>query len=175
MPGEFSAQIGKDFVNRVSYFFQDNFGFSVAYTAYEGPAGASIVVNGDRIRFDLIMNQKRADPQNRNSAYKVHFFCECKFRSDPKGLKTELKKFLKKALNVSPELRTQCSDNFRFLFICNQHFNVSQSNLESIEYIKKLLKEECSEDELKSLARRARILVLEDWFLGTLYKGRERI
>lgn len=176
MSSEFSAELGRNFVNKVSYFFQDNFGFHVASNAYEGRGGASIVVNGERVRFDLIMNQIRTRAHNQERReYNLHFFCECKFRSKPKGLKTELKKFLKKALKASPECRIQCSDNFRFMFVCNHHFAVNQSKLESVEYLKTLLNGNYTEVNLRDLARRVRILVLEDWFLDTISKGRIRI
>ena len=173
MPGEFPAEVGRDFVNRMSLFFQDNFGFSVAHTTYEGRGGASVIVDGERVRFDLIMNQKRKRfLQNQETEYKIHFFCECKWRSNPRDLKTQLKDFLKKAIKVLPELHTQCSDNFRFVFVCNKHFGVDQSDLESIEYLNNFLNEGYNTDELSDLMRRVRILVLADWFLGTTSKGR---
>lgn len=176
MPSEFSAELGRNFVNKVSYFFQDNFGFNVGFNAYEGRGGASIVANGERVRFDLIMNQIRTRVHNQERReYNMHFFCECKFRSKPRGLKTELKKFLKKALKASPECQTLCSDNFRFMFVCNHHFGVNQSKLESVEYLKSLLNGNHTEVNLRNLAKRVRILVLEDWFLDAISKGRIKI
>lgn len=76
MPSEFPAEVGRNFVNKASYFFQDNFGFSVAHTAYEGRGGASIVVDGERVKFDLILNQKRTEilPNQERRRYKMHFF-----------------------------------------------------------------------------------------------------
>lgn len=78
-------------------------------------------------------------------------------------------------MKASPECQTQCSNNFRFLFICNKHFDVNQSNLESVEYLKSLLRENYNEDDLRNLASRVRILILQDWLLDTLAKGRIRI
>jgi len=78
-------------------------------------------------------------------------------------------------LKASPECRTLCSENFRFMFVSNKPFSVNQSKLESIEYLKSLLGENYTEVELRDLASRARILVLEDWFLNTLSKGMIKI
>lgn len=174
MPGEYSARIGRDFVNSVSSFFQDNFGFSVDRTAYEGPAGASIVVDGERIRFDMINSQTRTrtSPNQSTTPFKVRFFCECKYRSNPSGLKRELKKFLEKAMKASPELQIQFSDSYGFMFICNQRFGVKQSDLENVEYLRELLDNDYKDNDLKNLTTRTMIVVLEDWFLELLSKGR---
>lgn len=173
MTAEFAGELGRNFVNKVSLFLDGKFGFSVYLTAYEGPDAASIVVDGERIRFDLIMKQTRRETlQNQQTnEYRTHFFCECKWRGNPVDLKTKLKDFLKKALKTAPELQSRYSDNFCFMFICNKTFGVAQSNLESVEYLQDFLNGDCNLNDLAYLSRKVGILVLTDWFLETTSKG----
>jgi len=171
IPGEFSGEVGRDFVNKVSLFFDDNFGFSVVETAYEGSDAASISVGDETVKFDLIMKQKRRFLQGQEtSEYRVHFFCECKSRTNPRDLKGQLKVFIEKALKVTPVLQNRFSDNFRFVFICNKPFGIGQESLESIENLRDLLNDDHGADDLRNLSERIGILVLTDWFLETVLK-----
>src|SRR5208337_1082718 len=145
---------------------QDHFGCNVDRNAYEGMGGASIVVNSERIHFDLIVSQNRTSLLAGNSdGGKVHFFCECKYRTNQNDLTEELKNFLKKALKVFPELQIEFTDNFRFLFITNCSFPVSQSDLNSVSFLGGLLGSGYEPDELNRLSPRVRILILSDNFL----------
>jgi hypothetical protein len=162
MPGEFPAERGRDFVNRVGLFFDDNFGFSIYETAYEGEDAASVFVAGEKIRFDFLMYQKK---MGSTSTPKIHFYCECKWRTNPRDLKTEFGDFLKKALKATPEIQRRHPDSFHFMFVCNKPFGIDPSNLQSVEYIQGLLDGDYSTDDLSHLSRRIGIVILPDWFL----------
>jgi hypothetical protein len=127
MSGEYTTKIGKDFVDKVCFFLEGNFGFHVYQNCYEGKNAASILVDGERIRFDLIVFQTRRElsPGQNMRTYRVNFFCECKCHKNPKNLKLEFKKFLEKALKSFSEIQGQYSDNFGFMFICNRPFGFS--------------------------------------------------
>jgi len=167
MSGEYPGEIGRDYVEAVCSFFEGNFGFSVNETPYEGIDAASVLVSEEMIRFDIIMKQERGEAVfNR-----VHFFYECKSRNSPEDLRSRLKDFLKKALKVMPALTRRFADNFSFLFISNIPFDVHQSDLQSIVFLRDFLDGSYDDDDLAKLARRAGILTLTDWFLETTSRG----
>jgi hypothetical protein len=173
MPGEYPAKVAKDFVEKTCFFLDGNFGFQVYQNCYEGKNAATVLVDGERIRFDIVAYQRRrAHSIGIGSAInRTYFFCECKWRKNPKYLKSELKKFLKKGIKTTPEIKEQYSDNFGFIFICNQPFEVNQANLQDMDYLRKFLDSDYTANQLNDLSNRIGILLLHDWFLETATKG----
>jgi len=173
MPGEYPAKVAKDFVEKTCSFLHGKFGFYVYQNCYEGKNAATVLVDGERVRFDIILFQTRRDGSSSSGILqnKINYFCECKWRKNPKNLKYELKKFLKKALKTVPEIQGQCSDNFGFIFICNTPFEVSQENLQDIEFLREFLNSSYSTAQLTHLSNRVGILILTDWFIEITFKG----
>jgi hypothetical protein len=173
MPGEYPAKVAKDFVEKVCSFLDGKFGFHIYQNCYEGKNAATVLVDGERVRFDIILFQTRRDTSSSTGILqqKINYFCECKWRKNSNYLKSELKKFLKKALRTTPEIQEQCSDNFGFIFICNTPFEVSQANLQDIEYLQGFLDSNYSTTQLTHLSRRVGILTLTDWFIELTLKG----
>jgi len=172
MPGEFPAESGREFVNRACLLLHGNFGFSVYQTCYEGEDAATVNTGAEVIRFDFIMTQLRRRTLGNQTMekYRIHFFCECKRRSNPRDLKRKLKDYLLKVLKTMPVLQRRFSGNFYFLFICNKPFGISQENLESVNFLKEFLDMQDNPD-LNDLSRKIGILFLTDWFLETVATG----
>ena len=174
LPGEHSGEVAREYVNKVCSLLEGNFGFHVYQTCYEAPDAASVVVGGERIRFDIIVDQARMNSSGDTETSKLHFLCECKWRTNTDDLKTQLKDFMKKALKTTPELQRQFSDRFGFLFFCNKPFGIDQSNLQDVSYIKEFLNKDSDSNDLVQLSRRIAIVFLSDWFLETTSRGRVR-
>jgi hypothetical protein len=172
MSGEYPAKIAKDFVDKVCLFLDNKFGFTVIGNCYEGRNAASVAVDGRRVRFDLLVLQKQREtsPTHGTTIHKLYLFCECKWRTNPKYLKSELKKFLDKALATSQEIQNTYANN-GFVFICNHPFAVSQKDIQDIQYLRSFLNQDHSLAELTSLSSRTQIIVLSDRFLELIHKG----
>ena len=173
MPGEFPGELGRDFLHKVCFFLDGKFGFDVYRTCYEGKGSTTVVANNEVIRFDFLMYQlrKRTLGDQQTERYRVHFFCECKWRNDPRDLRGKLKEFLLNALKTTPVLQRQFSENFHFLFICNKPFGISQEDLRSIDFLKDFLDDNANLGSLQGLSNKVGILILPDWFLETTSLG----
>ncbi len=175
-PGEHPAKIAKDFVEKACFFLDGKFGFHVFQNCYEGKNAATVLVDGERVRFDIIADQTRGAAFHRSSILpqKVNYFCECKWRKRSKDLKPELKKFLKKALRTMPEIQELMEDNFGFIFICNTSFEVGQEDLQDVEYLCRFLDSGYPTAQLAHLSNRVGILILSDWFIDLALQGGSR-
>jgi len=173
MPGEHPGELGREFLNKVCFFLHGGFGFNVYQTSYEGEDAASVIAENEVVKFDIMMYQrrKRTLGNQRMEEYRVHFICECKWRSDPRDLKGKLREFLSKALKTVQSLQRRFSNNYYFMFICNKSFGVSQENLQDVGFIRKFLDEEIDSRNLQILSDKVGILILPDWFLDAAAMG----
>ena len=170
--GEYPAKKAKDFVEKACSFLDGNFGCDVIQNCYEGKHAATVLLGGQRIRFDVIaLKRRRESSSHGNNVRKIFFFCECKWRETPRNLKYELRKFLEKAMKTMPEIRGQYSENFRFMFICNAPFGVSQTDMQSIDYMRDFLTSQHTTAELNDLSSKIGILILTDWFFEDVVEG----
>ncbi|MCJ7423935.1 hypothetical protein MUP01_06660 [Candidatus Bathyarchaeota archaeon] len=170
--GEYAGTLGEDFVYNTCCYFDRKFGFDVIYNCYEARNSTSVLVDGKRIRFDVLAVQQRKNTTgHRATPVKFGFYCECKWRKRSDTLKSNLKTFLRKAIKTTPAIRETYADNFRFLFICNRQFKVNIENLKDLDYLKGFLGDGYSTAELNDLSGRTGIVILDDWFVDEALKG----
>lgn len=170
--GEYAGAIGENFVYNVCCYFDRKFGFDLIYNCYEARNSTSVLVDGERIRFDVVAVQQRKNTaRHMASPVKFGFYCECKSRKRSGTLNSNLKTFLKKAIKATPAIRDTYADNFRFLFICNRQFNVRSESLKDLDYLRSLLGDGYSNAKLSDLSHRTGIVILDDWFVDEALKG----
>jgi hypothetical protein len=165
-------EIGREYVDKVCKLLKGTFGFHIFQVSYQAPDAVSVPVGTERIRFDILLFQERTDLTRNPNEMKVYFYCECKKRTNPTDLETQLKEFLVKALKAAPQIQRDFSEDFGFIFITNKPFGIIQENLEDVNYIHKFLGETYNVNDIARLCNRVGILFLSDWFLDTAAKGR---
>ena len=103
----------------------------------------------------------------------IHYFCECKFRSNIKSkreLKSEFKAFVERALETLQYATGKYGENhFRFLFIATIPFDVWEENVHNVEYLRQFLGDSNRKvTDLVTLSRHLEIFILPRWLIAPL-------
>jgi hypothetical protein len=174
--GEYGAVVGGDYALKVGDLLDERYGFHVFQISGQAPDAATVPFgpgNDDKVRFDIVLDQRIIDPTHIPQRYKkIYYYCECKWRTNNRDLKNQLKDFLKKALKAMPHLERQHVNDYGFIFISNKPFGIDQVELQKIEIITELLNDPgLQAGEIARLCSKVSILFFSDWFLETTAKG----
>lgn len=168
LSGEFGGEKGKRLVFAVCALFERGLGFRVYETCYDGPETATVVTKNDKVRFDILMKQKTTEGG-------VHYFCECKFRSNIKAkseLRSEFENFVKNALKVINYAKRKYGENhFCFLFVTTIPFEIWEENISDVNYLKKLVGNPAIDiNDLIILSNHIKLTIVPGWLIEPLLK-----